>query len=146
MVLVLYSSKDKASKFLSTFGGVGVAGVSASLLTSVLPTTLEDLLALGICSAGGYLAISNFPRRRQSVIDKVKATAEKLASELEEAMKKDFNEAMENLNNYVKILGKPYQDQAQNRLNMLLEIQEELSNVEKKLRTLQVEIQNLHVS
>ncbi|RYR74087.1 hypothetical protein Ahy_A02g008702 isoform C [Arachis hypogaea] len=132
--------------FLSTFGGVGVAGVSASLLTSVLPTTLEDLLALGICSAGGYLAISNFPRRRQSVIDKVKATAEKLASELEEAMKKDFNEAMENLNNYVKILGKPYQDQAQNRLNMLLEIQEELSNVEKKLRTLQVEIQNLHVS
>ncbi|KAL4336959.1 putative transmembrane GTPase FZO-like [Arachis hypogaea] len=93
-----------------------------------------------------YLAISNFPRRRQSVIDKVKATAEKLSSELEEAMKKDFDEAMENLNNYVKILGKPYQDQAQNRLNMLLEIQEELSNVEKKLRTLQVEIQNLHVS
>ncbi|KAL1329623.1 hypothetical protein HN51_046798 [Arachis hypogaea] len=132
--------------FLSTFGGVGVAGLSASLLTSVLPTTLEDLLALGICSAGGYLAISNFPRRRQSVIDKVKAKAEKLASELEEAMKKDFNEAMESLNNYVKILGKPYQDQAQNRLNMLLEIQEELSNVEKKLRTLQVEIQNLHVS
>ncbi|QHO22992.1 putative transmembrane GTPase FZO-like [Arachis hypogaea] len=113
-------------EFLSTFGGVGVAGLSASLLTSVY------LLALAICSAGGYVAISNFPRRRQSVIDKVKAKAEKLASELEEAMKKDFNEAMENLNNYVKILGKPYQDQAQNRLNMLLEIQEELSSIEKK--------------
>ncbi|XLR53182.1 hypothetical protein S83_003854 [Arachis hypogaea] len=93
-----------------------------------------------------YLAISNFPRRRQSVIDKVKPKAEKLPSEFKEAMKKDFNEAMENLNNYVKIPGKPYQDQAQNRLNTLLEIQEELSNVEKKLTTLQVEIQNLHVS
>ncbi|XLT55668.1 hypothetical protein HN873_048272, partial [Arachis hypogaea] len=92
-----------------------------------------------------YLAISNFPRRRQSVIDKVKAKAEKLASELEKAMNKYFNEAMEYLDNYVKVLGKPYQDQAQNRLNILLEIQEELSNVEKKLRTLQVEIQNLGV-
>ncbi|XP_052211218.1 probable transmembrane GTPase FZO-like, chloroplastic isoform X2 [Diospyros lotus] len=39
--------------FLSTFGGLGAAGLSASLLTSVLPTTVEDLLALGLCSAGG---------------------------------------------------------------------------------------------
>ncbi|CAK9176862.1 unnamed protein product [Ilex paraguariensis] len=39
--------------FLGTFGGLGAAGLSASLLTSVLPTTLEDLLALGLCSAGG---------------------------------------------------------------------------------------------
>ncbi|KAL4393486.1 hypothetical protein AHAS_Ahas02G0056800 [Arachis hypogaea] len=61
-------------------------------------------------------------------------------------MNKDFNEAMKYLDNYVKAFGKPCQDQAQSRLNMLLEIQEELSNVEKKLRTLQVEIQNLHVS
>lgn len=30
--------------FLGTFGGLGAAGLSASLLTSVLDTTLEDLL------------------------------------------------------------------------------------------------------
>ena len=40
-------------QFLSAVGGLGAAGLSASLLTSVLPTTLEDLLALGLCSAGG---------------------------------------------------------------------------------------------
>lgn len=40
-------------QFLGTFGGLGAAGLSASLLTSVLPTTLEDLLALALCSAGG---------------------------------------------------------------------------------------------
>ncbi|XP_042491061.1 probable transmembrane GTPase FZO-like, chloroplastic [Macadamia integrifolia] len=51
--------------FLGTFGGLGAAGLSASLLTSVLPTTLEDLLALGLCSAGGYVAISNFAARRK---------------------------------------------------------------------------------
>uniref|UniRef100_A0A803NAU9 Uncharacterized protein n=1 Tax=Chenopodium quinoa TaxID=63459 RepID=A0A803NAU9_CHEQI len=39
--------------FFGAFGGLGAAGLSASLLTSVLPTTLEDLLALGLCSAGG---------------------------------------------------------------------------------------------
>ncbi|XP_028083644.1 probable transmembrane GTPase FZO-like, chloroplastic isoform X4 [Camellia sinensis] len=41
------------AQFLGTFGGLGAAGLSASLLTSVLPTTVEDLLALGLCSAGG---------------------------------------------------------------------------------------------
>ncbi|KAJ6998385.1 transmembrane GTPase FZO-like [Populus alba x Populus x berolinensis] len=45
--------KQIREAFLGTFGGLGAAGLSASLLTSVLPTTLEDLLALGLCSAGG---------------------------------------------------------------------------------------------
>ncbi len=40
-------------KAWGTFGGLGVAGLSASLLTSVLTSTLEDLLALALCSAGG---------------------------------------------------------------------------------------------
>lgn len=93
-----------------------------------------------------YLAISTFPARRQKVIDKVKRKADTLAYELEEAMKKDLTEAIENLDTFVKVLSKPYQDEAQNRLNRLVEIQEELSNVEKKLRTLQIDIQNLHVS
>jgi hypothetical protein len=37
----------------TTFGGLGIAGLTGSLLTSVLSTTLEDLLALALCSAGG---------------------------------------------------------------------------------------------
>ncbi|AES60902.1 probable transmembrane GTPase FZO-like, chloroplastic [Medicago truncatula] len=131
---------------LGTFGQLGVAGFSASLLTSVLQTTLEDLLALGICSVGGYIAISNFPSRRRRVIDKVKRKADTLANELEEAMKRDLTEAVENLDTFVRVIGKPYQDQVQNRLNKLVEIQEEISNIEKKLRTLQIDIQNLHVS
>lgn len=90
--------------------------------------------------------MSNFPRRRQSVIDKVKRKADTLAYELEEAMKKDFTEAIGNLDTFVKVLSKPYQEQVQNRLDKLGEIQKELSDIDKKLRTLQIEIQNLHVS
>ncbi|GLU03520.1 hypothetical protein SLE2022_207140 [Rubroshorea leprosula] len=101
--------------FLGTFGGLGAAGLSASLLTSVLPTTLEDLLALGLCSAGGYIAISNFPARRQGMIDKVNRIADALAQELENAMEKDLTETVNNLENFVKTVGKPYQDAAQTR-------------------------------
>ncbi|KAJ9171955.1 hypothetical protein P3X46_015250 [Hevea brasiliensis] len=132
--------------YLGTFGGLGAAGLSASLLTSVLPTTLEDLLALGLCSAGGFIAISNFPSRKRGVIDKICRIADGLAREVEEAMQKDLLETAANLENFVKTIGKPYQDASQQRLDNLLKVQNELSDVKEKLRTLQVEIQNLHVS
>ncbi|PQQ16877.1 putative transmembrane GTPase FZO-like chloroplastic [Prunus yedoensis var. nudiflora] len=131
---------------LATFGGLGAAGLSASLLTSVLPTTLEDLLALGLCSAGGLLAVSKFPARRQEMIDKVKRTADVLAREVEEAMQKDLSEAIENMESFVKNISQPYRDTAQQRLEKLLELQDEISNVDKQLQTLRIEIQNLHVS
>ncbi|KAL5792944.1 hypothetical protein ACOSP7_001538 [Xanthoceras sorbifolium] len=132
--------------FLGTFGGLGAAGLSASLLTSVLPTTLEDLLALGLCSAGGYIAVANFPARRRRIVEKVNNIANGLGRELEEAMQKDVSETVNYLENFVKIIGKPYQDEAQDRLDKLLKIQDELSTVQEKLQMLQVEIQNLHVS
>ncbi|KAG2697096.1 hypothetical protein I3760_07G090500 [Carya illinoinensis] len=132
--------------FLGTFGGLGAAGLSASLLTSVLPTTLEDLLALGLCSAGGLLAISNFPARRQGMIDKVRRAADALASELDEAMQKDLLEAINNMESFVKIIAQPYQDDAQHRLDKLSEIQQELLGVDKEIQKLNSEIQNLHVS
>lgn len=132
--------------FLGTFGGLGAAGLSASLLTTVLPTTLEDLLALGLCSAGGFIAISKFPARRQEMIDKVTRTADALAREVEESMQNDLSEAIENMERFVKNVSQPYQDTAQQRLDKLLELQDEISNVDKQLQTLRIEIQNLHVS
>lgn len=80
------------------------------------------------------------------MIDKVTRAADAFARELEEAMQKDLFETVENLENFVKLIAKPYQEEAQNRVDRLLEIQDELSNVEKKIRTLQIQIQNLHVS
>ena len=61
-------------------------------------------------------------------------------------MKKNIMELDNNNFGYtfVKVLSKPYQHQAQNGLDNLLEILEELSNVAKKFTTLHIEIQNLH--
>lgn len=129
---------------LGTFGGLGAAGLSASLLTSVLPTTLEDLLALSFCSAGGLLAISKFPGRRKEAIEKVTKVANGLAREIEEAMQNDMVQATERLKSFVETIGKPYQDAAQNRIDRLLKIQDKLENVQQKLQNLKIEIQNLH--
>uniref|UniRef100_A0A7N0SYC6 G domain-containing protein n=1 Tax=Kalanchoe fedtschenkoi TaxID=63787 RepID=A0A7N0SYC6_KALFE len=132
--------------FLGTFGGVGSAGLSASLLTSVLPSTMEDLLALGLCSAGGYYAVASFSFRRRKLVNKVNRIAESLARELDEAMQKDLAKAISDLENFVAVTSKPYKNAAQRRIDEVQETQERISQVEKKLQALQIEIQNLHVS
>ncbi|XP_010474935.1 PREDICTED: probable transmembrane GTPase FZO-like, chloroplastic isoform X1 [Camelina sativa] len=137
--------QDIREVFFVTVGGLGAAGLSASLLTSVLPTTLEDLLALGLCSAGGYVAVANFPYRRQAIIGKVNKVADALAQQLEDAMQKDLSDATNNLVNFVNIVAKPYREEAQLRLDHLLGIQKELSDIRSKLQLLQVDIDNLHV-
>lgn len=69
-----------------------------------------------------------------------------MGQELDDAMRKDLEETTENLENFVTIIGEPYRVAAQNRLDKLVEIKNELSNVRETLQTLRVEIQNLHVS
>jgi hypothetical protein len=80
------------------------------------------------------------------MVDQVNRIADGLAGEVEEAMQKDLMETVGNLENFVKTIGKPYQDAAQKRLGKLLDLKEEISNVDKKHRTLRIEIQNVHVS
>lgn len=79
------------------------------------------------------------------MLDKVRRTADALASELEEAMQKDLLEAINNVESFVNTVSLPYQDAAQHRLDKLLEIHQELSDVEKQMQRLNSEIQNLHV-
>lgn len=79
-------------------------------------------------------------------MDKVKRTADGLAREIEEAMEKDLLETTTNLEDLVKFIGKPYQEAAQHRLDKLLATADKLTDIESKLKTLQIEIQNLHVS
>lgn len=91
------------------------------------------------------MAIANFPYRRQAIIGKVNKVADALAQQLEDAMQKDLSDATNNLVNFVNIVAKPYREEAQLRLDRLLGIQKELSEIRSKLQLLQVEIDNLHV-
>lgn len=98
-----------------------------------------------VCIVDSLLAISNFPAQKQRVVAKVKRTVDALARKLEEAMQKDLIETIENLEKYVKFVGKPYQEKMQDRLEKLTGTLDELTDIEKKLQTLQMEIQNFHV-
>ena len=49
---------------LSTAGTAAGAGAFGVLLTSILPTTVEDLLALSLAGMAGYVSILNLPMRR----------------------------------------------------------------------------------
>lgn len=129
-----------------TFGGLGIAGLSASLLTSVLSTTLEDLLALALCSAGGFFVLSSFPGRRKHAIDKINKAADELSRKVDEAIQKDISQSANNLIRFVEVISKPYQEACQRKIDWLQGVQGELSAVERKLQTLKVEIQNLNGS
>ncbi|KAJ3676280.1 hypothetical protein LUZ60_003692 [Juncus effusus] len=131
---------------LGTFGGLGAAGLSASLLTSVLSTTLEDLLALAFCSAGGFLVISNFPSRKKQAVDKIAKVADALALEVEEAMQKDLKQSSQKLSRFVESVCEPYREAAQRRIDYLESVRAELARVEESVRSLKVDIQNVNVS
>lgn len=72
--------------------------------------------------------------------------AESLARELDEAMHKDLLKTITDLEHFVFSTSKPYQNAAQQRLDKILKTQEKISQVEKKLQALQVEIQNIRSS
>lgn len=75
----------------------------------------------------------------------MKRTADNLARKIEEAMERDLLETSESLESYVKLVGKPYQDSAQTRLDELVMIQQELTKMEERIKGLQIDVQNLHV-
>jgi hypothetical protein len=59
---------------MGTAGTAAGAGALGVLLTSVLPTTVEDLLALALSAAVGYASILNLPMRRAEAKRKLEAT------------------------------------------------------------------------
>jgi hypothetical protein len=59
---------------LSPFPHAGAVGV---VLTSVLPSTLEDLLALAFAAALGYASLLNLPLRRAEAKRKLEAIGSK---------------------------------------------------------------------
>ncbi|XP_057864580.2 probable transmembrane GTPase FZO-like, chloroplastic isoform X3 [Cryptomeria japonica] len=131
---------------IETFGGLGVAGLSASVLTSVLPTTLEDLLALTLCSAGGLYGVWKLPQRRIEVKGKVQRVADSFATHLETAMKEDLEKAMNDAQSRVDLITKPYRDAAQSKVNCLDDFLMEIKDLEEKMQILQFKVQNLGAS
>lgn len=76
----------------------------------------------------------------------MKSIADTVEQEIVEAMQKDLLMTIKNMEDFVSLVGKPYEEAAQQRLDKLLDTQEQLTIIEKKLQTLQVELQNFHLT
>ena len=65
------------------------------VLTSVLPNTLEDLLAVGLSAAIGYTSLLNIPVRRMEAKKKVKTLVSALVQSVHDAMDVEREQAMQ---------------------------------------------------
>ena len=82
---------------LGTAGTAAGAGAFGVVLTTVLPTTLEDLLALALAGAIGYASVLSLPLRRAEAKRKLEQAAQKTAQEVQTAMKSDLSMALSKL-------------------------------------------------
>jgi hypothetical protein len=65
------------------------------VLTTVLPSTLEDLLAVGLSAAIGYTSLLNIPVRRMEAKKKVKTLVSALVQSIHDAMDTEREQAIQ---------------------------------------------------
>lgn len=140
---MLLLEEEMREVVMGTFGGIGAAGLSASILTSVLPTTLEDLIALAVCSAGGLFGVVNLPGRREDVKKKVSQVADSLARQLEAAMQEDLQEALSKIREDVDKVVAPHRTAARQELGRIVSLEDRLEMLDKQLRSVRNRVQNL---
>lgn len=128
---------------VNIFSGVGAAGISASVLTTILPNTLEDLIALGVCSAGGLVGVWNLPSQREAVKQKVRRVADSFARQIEEAMEDDLQRSIDSVKAEVETLTAPYLHASEDKLRRVEVLQEELQELDSELKRLRQSVQNI---
>lgn len=79
---------------LSSASTAGSAGGLALVLTYILPTTLEDLLALGLSAAVGYTSLLNIPVRRMEAKKKIKDQLDDIVQGIHNDMDKEREQAL----------------------------------------------------
>jgi hypothetical protein len=80
------------------------AVVFSLLLTSILPTTLEDLLAIGLGAAFAYASVLNIPVRRMEAKKKVRDEVRRLVKAVHEDMDAEQRARMEECEATVTLL------------------------------------------
>jgi hypothetical protein len=85
---------DVREAVLSTASTAAGAGAFGVLLTTVLPTTVEDLLALGLSAAIAYASVLNLPLRRAETKKKAESATEAAALEVQRRMESELEFAL----------------------------------------------------
>ncbi|CAI5481527.1 unnamed protein product [Closterium sp. Yama58-4] len=133
------------AQVVSTVTGLGVAGVSASVLTAVLQSSLEDLLALTVCTAGGSLNVLTFPQRREKVKGKIRQRAAGLIKRLEEGLEGELQSRLADLETRIRAELAPYRRAVDDELVRVDALQSQLQTSTQQLEELRQRVRNLAV-
>lgn len=79
-------NEEVRESFVLTGTAFAGAGVLEAVGTSILPTTLEDLLVTAVAGVVAYLAVLNLPLRRAETKAKVQRVSANFSKEVNEAM------------------------------------------------------------
>ncbi|KAL4458908.1 hypothetical protein ABPG75_013773 [Micractinium tetrahymenae] len=79
---------------ISTAGTAAGAGAFGVLLTAVLPTTVEDLLALSLAAMVGYVSILNLPMRRAEAKRKLETLTNTFAEDIQSKMEAELRHSL----------------------------------------------------
>ncbi|GJP29793.1 hypothetical protein CLOM_g19786 [Closterium sp. NIES-68] len=125
--------------------GVGVAGVAAAVLTGVLQSTLEDLLALTVCTTGGSLNVLTFPQRREAVKGKIRQRAAGLIKRLEAGLEGELQAKLGDLEARIRAELAPYRQAVDDELVRVDTLLTQLQSSTQQLEELRQRVRNLAV-
>lgn len=109
----------------STSAAAGIAIVSF-ILTAVLPSTLEDILALLLAGALAYISLLSWPIKRGDIKGALSDRFGSLSSAIESEMKSELESGVQKLRSKVNHIVAPLLQTAQEELATVLSRQQQL--------------------
>jgi hypothetical protein len=103
-------SGEQVLETTSSAAGAVAVGV---LLTAVLPTTLEDLMALALCGLLSYVSFLNWPLKRADIKKEVAEKYRDLSARLDGELTEELSHATGKLKSKVQRLVVPLLEEAQ---------------------------------
>ena len=88
-------NEEVRESFVLTGSALAGAAVFEALGTSIMPTTLEDLLITAVAGVFAYLSVLNLPLRRAETKAKVQKVANNFANEVNMGMETELERALD---------------------------------------------------
>eukprot|EP00210_Caulerpa_lentillifera_P008584 g8188.t1 len=125
-------------------GGTAIAAVSIGfILTLILPSTFEDILAVSISLLIGYVALLNLPLRRGEIKSKIRKLRDLIGGELMKEFDDQLSEALEDTTLKINKMINPLEIMFNNELDRVIQNEKLRSEVESNLNKLKREILNI---
>ncbi|KAK9868744.1 hypothetical protein WJX84_002774 [Apatococcus fuscideae] len=122
---------------VGTVGTAVGAGAGGIILTTILQTASQDILAVGLAGLVAYASVLNLPARRSKVKAKLEQRASKFAQELSMQLQQELQQATDQCLADVRAFMRPVEAATKAELDRLLDAEKRRSELSDRLRMLQ---------